>query len=280
MAHHRHGGSRLDVREQRSRRRRARQPLVGRRHAGDGDEAGIGSRERRQRRAHRGRRGAPSMVRTAPRRSSRWSRPQSWAPWCQTERSQYETPRGSAASLQVRSNVMAGSESAGTAFGANSWLVEEMYEQYRADPESVGESWREFFEDYRSMTAAAHPELGAARGAAGRTRAAPAAHACAPRPPPRRPRRRPARRRPPALPRRGDPGEPIKGVGAVIAANMERSLDGADGDQLPQRPGQAARGQPQGDQRLPRAQRPRQGQLHPPHRLRHRAGDRRRRAER
>ena len=34
-----------------------------------------------------------------------------------------------------------------------------MYEQYRADPESVGESWREFFEDYRSMTAAAHPEL-------------------------------------------------------------------------------------------------------------------------
>ena len=54
---------------------------------------------------------------------------------------------------------MAGSDSAGTAFGANSWLVEEMYEQYRADPESVGESWREFFEDYRSMTAAAHPEL-------------------------------------------------------------------------------------------------------------------------
>ena len=54
---------------------------------------------------------------------------------------------------------MSASESAGPAFGANSWLVEEMYEQYRADPDSVGESWREFFEDYRSMTAAAHPEL-------------------------------------------------------------------------------------------------------------------------
>src|SRR3954447_7876284 len=53
---------------------------------------------------------------------------------------------------------MSATETAGSAFGANSWLVEEMYEQYRADPESVGESWREFFEDYRSMTAAAHPE--------------------------------------------------------------------------------------------------------------------------
>jgi multifunctional 2-oxoglutarate metabolism enzyme len=53
---------------------------------------------------------------------------------------------------------MAAQESTGSAFGANSWLVEEMYEQYRADPDSVGESWREFFEDYRSVTAAAHPQ--------------------------------------------------------------------------------------------------------------------------
>jgi hypothetical protein len=35
-------------------------------------------------------------------------------------------------------------------FGANSWLVEEMYEQFKADPESVGEAWKEFFVDYRS----------------------------------------------------------------------------------------------------------------------------------
>ncbi len=34
-------------------------------------------------------------------------------------------------------------------FGANAWLVDEMYEQYRDDPASVSESWREFFEDYR-----------------------------------------------------------------------------------------------------------------------------------
>ena len=30
------------------------------------------------------------------------------------------------------------------AFGTNAWLVEEMYESYLADPESVSESWREF----------------------------------------------------------------------------------------------------------------------------------------
>ena len=33
----------------------------------------------------------------------------------------------------------------GAGFGANSWLVEEMYEQYQDDPDSVNESWREFF---------------------------------------------------------------------------------------------------------------------------------------
>ena len=30
-------------------------------------------------------------------------------------------------------------------FGANDWLVEEMYDQYRRDPSSVSEGWREFF---------------------------------------------------------------------------------------------------------------------------------------
>jgi multifunctional 2-oxoglutarate metabolism enzyme len=35
------------------------------------------------------------------------------------------------------------------AFGPNIWLVDEMYRQYQESPQSVGESWREFFEDYR-----------------------------------------------------------------------------------------------------------------------------------
>src|SRR3954453_8415714 len=34
-----------------------------------------------------------------------------------------------------------------TRFGANAWLVDEMYDQYRADPSSVSESWRDFFPD-------------------------------------------------------------------------------------------------------------------------------------
>src|SRR5207248_9852530 len=36
-----------------------------------------------------------------------------------------------------------------TSFGPNAWLVDEMYDQYRADPSSVSESWRDFFSDDR-----------------------------------------------------------------------------------------------------------------------------------
>jgi 2-oxoglutarate decarboxylase len=35
-------------------------------------------------------------------------------------------------------------------FGANDWLVEEMYEQYQAEPTSVDPSWIEFFKTYKS----------------------------------------------------------------------------------------------------------------------------------
>jgi 2-oxoglutarate decarboxylase len=34
-------------------------------------------------------------------------------------------------------------------FGTNEWLVEEMYQQYLADPSSVDQAWHEFFADYR-----------------------------------------------------------------------------------------------------------------------------------
>ena len=33
--------------------------------------------------------------------------------------------------------------------GPNAWLVDEMFEQFRSDPTSVSESWREFFEGYK-----------------------------------------------------------------------------------------------------------------------------------
>jgi multifunctional 2-oxoglutarate metabolism enzyme len=91
------------------------------------------------------------------------------------------------------------------AFGANSWLVEEMYEQFRADPDSVSDTWREFFDDYKPLSP--HASVAAAPVAPSAP-AAPTAVAAAPAP---------------AAPA-GEVGEPIRGAGVAIAANMERSL--------------------------------------------------------
>ncbi|WP_414638248.1 2-oxoglutarate dehydrogenase E1 subunit family protein, partial [Actinomycetospora sp.] len=33
-------------------------------------------------------------------------------------------------------------------FGPNEWLVDEMYQRYLADPDSVDTAWHEFFADY------------------------------------------------------------------------------------------------------------------------------------
>ena len=46
------------------------------------------------------------------------------------------------------------------AFGPNEWLVDELYEQYKNDRNSVDKAWWSFFEDYRPG------ERGAANGAA------------------------------------------------------------------------------------------------------------------
>ncbi len=102
---------------------------------------------------------------------------------------------------------MAAIDSAGPGFGANSWLVEEMYEQFRSDPGSVSETWQEFFSDYKPAIA---PVVAAA---------APAEAAATPSngsPPTVVPVDPPAAAE--------DLGEPIRGAGAAIAANMERSL--------------------------------------------------------
>jgi 2-oxoglutarate dehydrogenase E1 component len=37
------------------------------------------------------------------------------------------------------------------AFGPNAWLIEEMYRQFREQPQTITESWRDFFEDYRPL---------------------------------------------------------------------------------------------------------------------------------
>ncbi|MHB1087784.1 MAG: multifunctional oxoglutarate decarboxylase/oxoglutarate dehydrogenase thiamine pyrophosphate-binding subunit/dihydrolipoyllysine-residue succinyltransferase subunit [Acidimicrobiales bacterium] len=37
-------------------------------------------------------------------------------------------------------------------FGPNAWLVDDMYDRFLADPDSVSESWKEFFADYQRST--------------------------------------------------------------------------------------------------------------------------------
>ncbi len=93
-----------------------------------------------------------------------------------------------------------------TRLGPNEWLVEEMYERYRADPASVGESWQDFFEDYRP---AAHP---AAPAAAPQTATPQTATPTGAQPST-------------AEPAVEAPGEPIRGAAARIVANMEASLE-------------------------------------------------------
>jgi 2-oxoglutarate dehydrogenase E1 component len=128
---------------------------------------------------------------------------------------------------------MTTTEPSGPSFGANSWLVEEMYEQFRDDPLSVSPTWREFFDDYRSQVPAPSPAVAVASPPvpaaaptptpASATTAAPPAVAPAPTPAPA-----PAQgaMSPPTTQGvdGGDIGEPIRGAGVAIAANMERSL--------------------------------------------------------
>ncbi|MDX1658362.1 MAG: multifunctional oxoglutarate decarboxylase/oxoglutarate dehydrogenase thiamine pyrophosphate-binding subunit/dihydrolipoyllysine-residue succinyltransferase subunit, partial [Nitriliruptorales bacterium] len=100
----------------------------------------------------------------------------------------------------------------------NAWLVEEMYEQYRDDPESLSKSWRDFFEDYRpteepsadgqaAVAEKDEPSKTPEKAKAGATEEG----------------KRPVR---PAVPDTADELEPerLRGVSATIAKNMERSL--------------------------------------------------------
>jgi 2-oxoglutarate dehydrogenase E1 component len=109
--------------------------------------------------------------------------------------------------------------------GPNAWLVDEMHEQYLADPTSVSESWRDFFADYRRD---AQPQAAAVQTA---VKAAPPA--VAPAATEARtngtvaPTAAPAAAAPAAAPTaavEAPVGDPIRGAGARIVANMEASL--------------------------------------------------------
>ncbi len=140
-------------------------------------------------------------------------------------------------------SLPASSQGPASRFGANAWLVDDMYEQYRRDPTSISDSWKEFFENYRpggvNLARPSSPEptvTGVARaaGAAGTSKAsgraadsdasrsasagvAPALEAV------------PAGRltpisAEPGEPAGGDRSDPLRGAALRVAANMTASL--------------------------------------------------------
>ncbi|MEW2255499.1 multifunctional oxoglutarate decarboxylase/oxoglutarate dehydrogenase thiamine pyrophosphate-binding subunit/dihydrolipoyllysine-residue succinyltransferase subunit [Streptomyces sp. NPDC047869] len=151
------------------------------------------------------------------------------------------------------------------AFGPNEWLVDEIYQQYLQDPNSVDRAWWDFFADYKPGAPAASATAGtAAAGAAGTTTPAPQAQpaalaqaapapaaapkpaaapaaapapapapaAKAPAPAPARPAtpaQAPAQPKPKAAPAAEAPEGPeyvtLRGPSAAVAKNMNASLE-------------------------------------------------------
>jgi 2-oxoglutarate decarboxylase len=103
-------------------------------------------------------------------------------------------------------------------FGPNVWLVDEMYRQYLENPLSVGESWRDFFEDYRPSWADSDEETGDGAPHPVRKEELPPPEVRSEEP-------RPAPREEPEPEIAGvEDAVPLKGVSARIAENMDSSL--------------------------------------------------------
>ncbi|MEZ5114845.1 MAG: multifunctional oxoglutarate decarboxylase/oxoglutarate dehydrogenase thiamine pyrophosphate-binding subunit/dihydrolipoyllysine-residue succinyltransferase subunit [Candidatus Nanopelagicales bacterium] len=112
-------------------------------------------------------------------------------------------------------------------FGPNEWLVDEIYQQYLQDRDSVDPAWWDFFADYRpaeysplrALPPEAVPAPSAAAPAAAPAAPAPArAPAAAPKPPASAPAVSA-----PAAPEGADV-TPLRGPAARVVANMEASL--------------------------------------------------------
>ncbi|HEX6344285.1 multifunctional oxoglutarate decarboxylase/oxoglutarate dehydrogenase thiamine pyrophosphate-binding subunit/dihydrolipoyllysine-residue succinyltransferase subunit [Umezawaea sp.] len=145
------------------------------------------------------------------------------------------------------------SSSPASQFGPNEWLVEEMYEQFLADPSSVDPAWHDFFADYKptqraagnggvaassagtttttTTRAAENGQAQAAKPAAAPKQAAPAAKAPAPAAAPKatppsasKPAPQQAAKAAPVKPAEGEEQKQLRGASAAIAKNMELSL--------------------------------------------------------
>ncbi|WP_086696208.1 multifunctional oxoglutarate decarboxylase/oxoglutarate dehydrogenase thiamine pyrophosphate-binding subunit/dihydrolipoyllysine-residue succinyltransferase subunit [Streptomyces recifensis] len=107
-------------------------------------------------------------------------------------------------------------KNAAAAFGPNEWLVDEIYQQYLQDPNSVDRAWWDFFADYKPGAPAASAPAGtAAAGAAGTTPTAPPAQA-APAPAAPAPAQAPAQSAPAAKPAQA-PATPAQAPAAKAA---------------------------------------------------------------
>ncbi|GGM93187.1 alpha-ketoglutarate decarboxylase [Thermopolyspora flexuosa] len=112
-------------------------------------------------------------------------------------------------------------------FGQNEWLVDELYQKYLEDPESVDRAWWNFFADYDGGAKRA-PATQASNGAEGATATAPAPAESAPAAPaapaPAKAAPAPKKAAKAAPVPQGAEEERLRGAAARTAANMEASL--------------------------------------------------------
>src|ERR1700722_18115801 len=98
--------------------------------------------------------------------------------------------QGNAEVREPEGSAPSGSAQQQANFGANEWLVEELYQKYLADPGSVDRAWWSFFADYQPALAngtGPQPVISVARTAAATAppepQAAPQPPQAAPQPP-------------------------------------------------------------------------------------------------
>ncbi|MFD4198721.1 multifunctional oxoglutarate decarboxylase/oxoglutarate dehydrogenase thiamine pyrophosphate-binding subunit/dihydrolipoyllysine-residue succinyltransferase subunit [Amycolatopsis thermoflava] len=130
------------------------------------------------------------------------------------------------------------SSSPASQFGPNEWLVEEMYDQFLADPSSVDAAWHEFFSDFKpTQTTESKPDAAPApvreqpakpgNGQVNQAATAPAAPA-QPKPAAKPAAAKPAAAKPAAAATKPAAAEPeskqLRGAAAAIAKNMDASL--------------------------------------------------------
>ncbi|MFK0289355.1 multifunctional oxoglutarate decarboxylase/oxoglutarate dehydrogenase thiamine pyrophosphate-binding subunit/dihydrolipoyllysine-residue succinyltransferase subunit [Streptomyces sp. NPDC090442] len=117
------------------------------------------------------------------------------------------------------------------AFGSNEWLVDEIYQQYLQDPNSVDRAWWDFFADYKpgGATAPNPPAAGAAPAAPAPSAPAPAAPAADGPKPPAQPAA-PVRPAAPAKPAAAAAPAPAKAAPAKPAAKAAPAKSAPTGE--------------------------------------------------